>query len=86
MKKMGKKEEQNQDITTKSFFDAQSSIKVKCNFCDKILNNNIKITLEPFPKINIPLKKYSLPFELIDLKCLIIKLKNNCYYYLNYFF
>jgi hypothetical protein len=76
--KMSKKEEQNQDIISKSFFDAQSSIKVKCSFCDKILNNNIKIILEPFPKINIPLKKYSLPFELICLKCLIIKLKNNC--------
>lgn len=76
--KKAKKEEQNQDIISKSFFDAQSSIRVKCSFCDKILNNHIKIILEPFPKINIPLKKYSLPFELICLKCLIIKLKNNC--------
>ena len=41
--------------------------------------NSIKIILEPFPKINIPLKKYSLPFELICLKCLTIKLKNNCH-------
>ena len=76
--KLDKKEEQKQDLISKSFFDAQSSIKVNCCFCDNNLNYSIKIILEPFPKINIPLKKYSLPFELICLKCLTIKLKSNC--------
>ena len=72
-----KEEGLKQDIIAQSFFDAQSSIKVKCCICDKNLNNSIKIILEPFPKINIPLKKYSLPFELICLRCLMVKIKNN---------
>ena len=79
--KRDKKEEQKEKSISQSFFDAQSSIKVKCCFCEKNLNNSIKIILEPFPEINPlkPLKKYSLPFELICLKCLTIKLKNNCH-------
>ena len=76
--KSTKKEEGNLDLVSQSFFDAQSSIKVNCCFCDINLTNSIKILLEPFPKnINIPLKKGSLPFELICLKCLLIKSKNN---------
>ena len=76
--KSKQKEEINLDLVSKTFFDAQSSIKVQCCFCDKNLTNNIKILLEPFPKnINTPQKKYSLPFELICLKCLVVKLKNN---------
>ena len=77
--KSKQKEEINLDLVSQTFFDAQSSIKVQCCFCDKNLTNNIKILLEPFPKnINTPQKKYSLPFELICLKCLVVKLKNNC--------
>ena len=76
--KLNQNEEKNLDIITQSFFDAQSSIKVQCCFCEKNITNSIKILLEPFPKnIIIPQKKGSLPFELICLKCLIIKLKNN---------
>ena len=77
--KLDKKEEEKPELISKSFFDAQSSIKVNCCFCDKNLNYSIKILLEPFPKTNISLKKYPLPFELICLKCLIIKLKSNCH-------
>ena len=77
--KSKKKEEINLDLVSQTFFDAQSSIKVQCCFCYKNLTHNIKIVLEPFPKnINTPQKKYSLPFELICLKCLIVKLKKNC--------
>ena len=86
--KKSKKEEEYLDLITKSFFDAQSSIKVQCSFCSKNITNSIKIILEPFPKIqNLPLKKYSLPFELICLKCLLDKLKNNSHEIksLNYF-
>ena len=76
--KLNQNEEKNLDIISQSFFDAQSSIKVQCCFCEKNITNSIKILLEPFPKnIIIPQKKGSLPFELICLKCLIIKLKNN---------
>ena len=76
--KSNQKEEENLDLVSQSFFDVQSSIKVQCCFCEKNITNSIKILLEPFPKnITIPQKKGSLPFELICLKCLIIKLKNN---------
>ena len=76
--KSNQKEESNLDLVSQSFFDAQSSIKVQCCFCEKNITNSIKILLEPFPKnIIIPQKKGSLPFELICLKCLVIKLKNN---------
>ena len=72
------KQQENIDAISQSFFDAQSSIKVQCCFCDKNLTNSIKILLEPFPKnITTPIKKGFLPFELICLKCLILKLKNN---------
>ena len=78
--KKSKKEEQYLDLIAQSFFDAQSSIKVQCSFCSKNLTSSIKIILEPFPKIqNLPLKKYSLPFELICLNCLLAKLKNNAH-------
>ena len=70
--------QENMDIISQSFFDAQSSIKVQCCLCEKNLTFSIKILLEPFPKnIITPLKKGSLPFEIICLKCLVIKLKNN---------
>ena len=76
--KSNQKEESNLDLVSQSFFDAQSSIKVQCCFCEKNITNSIKILLEPFPKnIIIPQKKGSLPFELICLKCLVIKLENN---------
>ena len=76
--KSNQKEEMDLDLVSQSFFDAQSTIKVQCCFCEKNIANNIKILLEPFPKnIIFPLKKGSLPFELICLKCLMIKLKNN---------
>ena len=76
--KSNQKEEENLDLVSQSFFDVQSSIKVQCSFCEKNIINSIKILLEPFPKnMIIPQKKDSLPFELICLKCLIIKLKNN---------
>ena len=76
--KSNQKEEIDLDLVSQSFFDAQSTIKVQCCFCEKNIANNIKILLEPFPKnIIFPLKKGSLPFELICLKCLMIKLKNN---------
>ena len=76
--KSNQKEDLNLDLISQSFFDAQSSIKVQCCFCGKNITNSIKILLEPFPKnIIIPQKKVSLPFELICLKCLVIKLKNN---------
>jgi transcriptional adapter 2-alpha len=76
--KSKQKEEINIDLISQIFFDVQSSIKVQCCFCNKNIKDSIKILLEPFPKnINISQKKYSFPLELICLKCLIVKLKNN---------
>ena len=76
--KSKQKEEINIDLISQTFFDVQSSIKVQCCFCNKNIKDSIKILLEPFPKnINISQKKYTFPLELICLKCLIVKLKNN---------
>ena len=60
--KSNQKEEENLDLVSQSFFDAQSSIKVQCCFCEKNITNSIKILLEPFPKnITIPQKKVLFP-------------------------
>ena len=70
-----------------NFFDAQSTIRVQCCICGRFIINRIKILLEPIPKCeNINIKKDSLPFELICLKCLISQLKKNNFsvYSLNY--
>ena len=86
--KQKKNEEIKQELFFQSFYDAQSLIKVQCSFCNKNLNNKIKIILEPFPQNVIPnYKKGILPFELICLKCFIIKIKNNSHEIksLNYF-
>ena len=71
----------NLDFISHSFLEAQSYIKLQCCFCSKIINNSIKIILEPFPqktdKNLIIIKKVIFPFEVACLKCFVIKSKLN---------
>ena len=59
-------------------FTAQSTPKIQCCFCFKIISNLIKIILEPLPPKSL-IQPKMLPFEVTCISCFISKLSKNSF-------